>query len=240
MRIEDDMLMAFVDGELDEVNRARVERAVADDPELRRRLEAQQRLRAQLAAHYAPVAEEDVPQRLRAMLEPQVADLAAFRARRARPAWQSFAAIAATLVVGLFAGQMLPLDRVAPVAVEDGALVAQGPLAEALDNQLASTQAPDAVTRIGVSFARADGQLCRTFDTAPIAGLACRADSGWQLVVTSVGGGAAQAEGGYRQAGSGGAIVLQAAQEMMVGAPFDAEAELRARASGWQRPPVED
>ena len=50
MAIDDALLMAFVDGELDEVSRARVERAVAEDPDLRARLEQQQRLRDRLSA----------------------------------------------------------------------------------------------------------------------------------------------------------------------------------------------
>ena len=68
MTIDDDLLMAFADGELDEVTRARVERAVAEDPALKARLEVQQRLRARLAAHYGPAVDEAVPERLRAML----------------------------------------------------------------------------------------------------------------------------------------------------------------------------
>lgn len=239
IRIDDDILMAFVDGELDELGRARVEQAAAGDPELRRRLEAQQRLRARLAAHYGPIAEEEVPERFRSMLDSEVVDLSAARARRERPAWQGFAAIAATLVLGVFAGQMLPSGG-GPVAVEDGALVARGALAEALDTQLASAPAPGDSTRIGVSFASADGRLCRTFETAPMAGLACRGDGGWRLVVTSAGPGGAPAAGGYRQAGSASALVLQAAQEMMAGEPFDAEAERRARASGWRTAPDAD
>jgi len=90
MQIDDDLLMALADGELDDVTRARVERAVGEDPALKARLEVQQRLRARLAAHYAPAVEEKVPERLRAMLETNVVGFAP--ARRARPMWQSFAA----------------------------------------------------------------------------------------------------------------------------------------------------
>src|SRR5437868_4426971 len=138
--IDDDLLMAYADGELDEISRARVERAVAADPALRARLEQQRKLRATLAAFYGPAAEEEVPERLRAMLETNVADLAAARARRTRPArplWQSFAALAATLVVGLALGRTLLLPAGGPIGVQDGVMVAQGPLAATLDTQLA-------------------------------------------------------------------------------------------------------
>ncbi|MBX3562301.1 MAG: anti-sigma factor [Sphingomonas sp.] len=233
MGVNDDMLMAYLDDELDSDARAAIEAALAADPALRDRLETQRRLRDRLTAHYGPVADEPVPERLRALLEPsdeKVVDFAAARVRRARPVWQNFAAIAATLVLGLVIGRGLPSDS-GPIAIEDGMMVARGSLAEALDTQLASAQAPDATTRIGISFARADGSLCRTFDGADFSGLACREAQGWRVMTTA--GGSGGQTGGYRQAG-GAAIVLQAAQEMMAGEPFDADAERRARDADWR------
>ena len=234
--IDDDLLMAYADGELDEIARARIERAVAADPALRARLEQQQRLRATLAAFYNPTAEEAVPERFRAMLDTDVVDFAAAKARRARaarPLWQNFAALAATLVLGLALGRTLLLPAAGPVGIENGNMVAQGQLATALDTQLASAQAPDAATRIGTSFAATDGRLCRTFDSGAMAGIACRGEQGWQLMMTSAGSGGQRSD--YRQAGSAAPLVAQAAQELMAGDPFDAAAERQARDSGWRR-----
>lgn len=230
MTMDDELLIAFADGELDEVSRARVERAIADDPALKARLETQQRLRARLAAHYAPAAEEEVPERLRAMLESNV--VAFPTVRPARPIWQSLAALAATLVLGLALGRTL--DAPGPVGVEDGTMVARGALAEALETQLASAQPSDAATRIGISFQGADGRLCRTFDSETVSGLACRNETGWRLVMTGTGT-AAAARGQFRQAGSGNPLVLEAAQDIMAGEPLDGAAERRARDSGWRR-----
>jgi hypothetical protein len=227
MERDDDLLMAYADGELDEVSRARVERALAEDPELRARLAQQQRLRATLAAHYGPAAEEEVPERLRAMLETNVVR---FAPAGPRPLWQSLAALAATLVLGLALGRTL-LAPAVPVGIAHGTMVAQGPLADALETQLASAQPADAATRIGLSFAASDGRLCRTFDGAAVSGLACRDDRGWQLVMTTAAPGGPR--GDYRQAGSS-PLVAQAAQELMTGEAFDAEAERRARDSGWR------
>ena len=112
-------------------------------------------------------------------------------------------------------------------------MVAQGQLASALDTQLASAQAPDAATRIGTSFAATDGRLCRTFDSAAMAGLACRGDAGWQLIMTTAG--SASQHGEFRQAGSANPLVAQAAQDLMAGEPFDAAAERHARDAGWRR-----
>ena len=231
--IDDDMLMAFVDGELDEVNRARVERAVAEDPALQARLEQQRRLRDRLAAHYGPVVEEEVPERFRALLEANIVTFPAARPRPARPLWQTLTALAATLVLGLAIGRtLLAPGGSGPFGVQGGTMVAQGDLATALDTQLASAQAQDAPTRIGVTFARGDGRPCRTFDSQAAAGIACRGDNGWQVMMTAAGSGGQRTD--YRQAGSGNVLVQQAAQEMMAGEPYDDAAERRARDSGWR------
>lgn len=233
MAMSDDMLMAWLDGELNADDRATVTAALAADPALQARLERQRRLRARLTARYDPVADEPVPDRLRMMLEPKVVDLTGVRARRPRPVWQSLAAIAATLVFGIAIGTRVPGGSAAgPVAVENGRMVAAGQLADALDRQLASTQAPDAPTRIGVSFARADGQWCRTFDSEALSGLACHDDGRWQMIVTATG--SQPAPGEYRQAGSVAPVVLERAQELMAGEPLDAAGERRAQEAGWR------
>lgn len=232
MVITDERLMAWLDDELDAAAREEVEAALAADAGLRDRLETQRQLRDRLTARYNPVADEDVPAHLRAMLEPKIVDLGAERARRTRPIWQSVAAIAAALVLGIAIGRAT-LDGGGPVAVENGVMIARGSLATVLDTQLASAQAPDAETRIGVSFAGTDGRLCRTFEDAALSGLACHDARGWQVVVAAPGSPAQRSD--YRQAGSGSPLALQAAQEMMAGEPLGAEAERRARDSGWRQ-----
>jgi hypothetical protein len=159
-----------------------------------------------------------------------VVSLRAAREKRQRPLWRNLGTIAASLAVGLMAGQLIPLQRGGPIGMEGDALVAQGSLAEALDTQLASAQAPDAATRIGVSFADRQGRFCRSFDSAALAGLACQEGGNWRVVMTapSEAGDARQ----YRQAGS--SIVLATAQEMMAGAPLDAEGERAAMTAGWK------
>jgi hypothetical protein len=228
MRIEDETLMAFVDGELDEIARRRIAAAAAQDPELAGRIAAQRRLKARLDAHYGPAAEEEVPERLRALLEHSVVPIAP---RRTAPAWRAAAALAASLLIGLAIGRTLPDG--APVRADAQGLYAQADLARALETQLASSQPADAPVRIGLSFTATDGALCRTFEGAALSGLACRAEAGWRLVLTAPGAGAAAGDG-YRQAGAGVAV-MEAAQEMMAGDPFDAAAEQAARARGWRR-----
>lgn len=239
MRIDDELLMAFVDGELGAPEREAVENALRADPTLRAKIEAQRRLRARLADHYGPVASEDVPETLLAMLgakppvpDAQVASLGAARAKR-RPArrWRDLGAIAATLAVGVLAGQLIPQGS-GPFASSDGVLVARGSLADVLETQLASSKQPDRPTRIGVTFADRAGRFCRTFDAPEATGLACREGGSWTVLVTAPPTSGRGAE--YRQAGS--SLVLEAAQDMMAEAPLNADAEKAAVQGGWKTP----
>lgn len=229
--IEEELLMAHIDGEVDAPTAARVARALAEDDELRAVAEAQKRLRSRLAEHYGPVAGEEIPERFRAMLESNVVRLAAAREKR-RPVlgWRMAGAMAASFAVGMIAAQMIPEGPTA-TGVTGERLIAAGPLARALDTQLASEQSGSEPTRIGVSFAAKDGRLCRTFESGVTAGLACREDQGWHVVTSAA---ARPARGGeYRQAASGTALVMRVSQDLMSGDPFDARAERRARDTGW-------
>lgn len=233
--VSDEMLMAYVDGELDAVGRETVERALAESPTLREEVERQRFLRGALAAHYAPVADEAVPERLRAMLTGgagggTAVDFAAARERR-RPrfALPHFAAMAASLAAGVVATQ-LTLAPDGPVAVEDGAMIAQGALAETLETRLASAQPAGAETRVGLTFEDRGGRMCRTFEARALSGIACREQAGWVLAMTAEG--ASRPDAGYRQASA--PVLMEQAQAMMAGGPLDAAAEAAAKARGWR------
>ncbi|MCP1470884.1 hypothetical protein J3E64_002577 [Sphingobium sp. OAS761] len=228
--IDEAMLMALVDGELDEVNRRRVERAVAADPALAERLATHRRLRARLSGHYAPVAEEAVPKRFLALLEQESTMVPM---RRRAPAWRGWAtggAIAASLVLGLGIGRFSSGTDAGPIGLHNGNLVAQGALADALDTQLASAQ-DDAAIRIGLSFRRKGGGWCRSFDGV-VAGVACRQGKDWQVKQALPGAGHHAAT--YRRASSADARIMDTVESLIDGAPVDAVGEKMARSSGWQ------
>lgn len=247
MKITEEMLIAFADGELDPKERETVMRAVAADPELGRKLAAHQRLRSTLSGHFEPLAEEPVPERFKALLaqrqpggDDNVVSLAAVREGRKdrverdgrrgwRPGWSNFAAIAATLVLGLAIGRSM--HDGSPVGVSGRGMVARGELAEALDTRLASAQDAGAETRIGLTFRNKDGDICRTFDGAAIAGLACRRGKRWRLDQLLPG---TSAGSDYRQASAGDPRLAASVQDMIEGAPFDAQAEKTARDEGWK------
>ncbi|BBD97531.1 anti-sigma factor [Sphingobium amiense] len=226
--IDEAMLIALVDGELDEVNRRRVERAVADDPALAARLADHRRLREQLSAHYAPVAQEPVPPRLQALLEEAATVTPIIRPKRRMAGWAMGGAIAASLVLGLGIGRMSG-GEAGPIGVRDGVMVAQGPLADALDRQLASAQ-DGAAIRMGLSFRRKGGGWCRTFDGA-VAGVACRDGQDWRVEQALPG--AAQTSD-YRQAASADPRLMATVESLMAGDAADAAAERAAQEAGWR------
>lgn len=226
--IDEAMLIALVDGELDEVNRRRVERAVADDPVLAQRLNMHRQLRERLSGHYAPVAQEPIPERLRALLENGGTVTPLVRPRSRWQGWAGASAIAASLVLGLCIGRFSGGED-GPVAMQGGVMVAQGALADALDTQLASAQQGDRL-RIGLSFRRKGGGWCRSFDGA-MAGVACREGKDWQVQQILPGAGP---EMPYRQASSADARVMVTVDALIDGAPLDATGERAAQINGWR------
>lgn len=253
--IDDDTLMAYADGDLSAEAAARVEAAIDEDPTLLRKIERFRNVKRILKKTYDSVVDEPVPEHLRALLgdvassepeAPRVIDLAAAREQRTQapaastpqrrftpPAW---AAMAASLVVGLFVGRMMMPQETGLFAVEDGQLVARSELAEVLNTRLASDEANAAApTRVGFSFRARDGQYCRTFThteaDSGVSGLACETGGQWAVRVTA----SETAPGGaYRQAGSTAPQVLAAVDELIAGEPLEAAQEREARDRRWR------
>ncbi|ASJ90662.1 anti-sigma factor family protein [Porphyrobacter sp. CACIAM 03H1] len=239
MRVTEELLAAYADGELDPAGQAEVEAAIAANPALEGKIAAHRALKATLAAHYAPIAQEAVPPGLAALLATpaqdggagaaEVVSLAAARQKRGLPAsfrrWAPFAgpALAASLILAI----VQPWQSGTPEGY------AGGDLATALDTQLAATQAGQTDTRILLSFARENGDLCRAWRGADSGGIACRDDTGWKIERQFALAAAPGTE--FRQAGSE-TDLLAAAQDMAAGEALDAEGERAARSRGWKQP----
>ncbi len=231
MSVSEERLMAFADGELSGAERAEIEAALANDAALRERLAVHRRLRTRLSAAFDGVMDEPAPARLTAALSPPSAPEVVSLAERRRVRWaaREWGAIAASTVLGLVVGVGVMNARAPLIAADGGGLVARGALAHALDTQLAADEA--GTVRIGLSFRARDGRYCRTFDLTQggAAGLACRANEGWNvaMAVASAGGGE------VRQAGAP-AEILTAVEGMIAGEPLDGAGEERARADRWR------
>lgn len=227
MTFDHDTIMAYVDGELDLVTARRIEQAADGDTALAAQIAQQRALKARLSAHFDPVLSEAVPERLTRPLD--VAALPSSRPQR-RFGWPTMAAMAASLALGLVVGPRILAPDSAPVGIKDEVLVAQGPLADALDSQLASAQSRSGDVRIGLTFQDRQGAVCRSFDSAAVAGIACRQNDQWAVRQAMTG----AAQSPYRQAGAGD--LAEAIDAMRAGDVADAATERAWQASGWTAP----
>ena len=243
MNFSEETLMAYADNELDAQTRTAVEAAMAKDPELARRVAQHKALRGKLRVVFDKALEESVPQRLidAARGVPSVrreGNVIPLR-RKAPPrkAWPQWVGLAASLVVGLIIGQaLLRGPQSGPItAARDGRLTANGVLAQALSEQLASTQPGQAPVHIGISFKSKTGAYCRTFsvhDSTALAGVACREHDEWH--VQTLAQSTTPQTGSYRQAASETPkSVTQAVEDTIVGDALDAHAEQLARDKNW-------
>jgi anti-sigma factor RsiW len=244
--------MAYVHGELDAPARAEFEAAMRDDPDIERSVAQYRELRARIQAAYAPELSEPVPEQLRAAVrapsrspQSEAIDMQSARAavterssqsRHLR--WRSMTSLAAGLVIAVGVG-FFAWHRSQSVMIENlgGSLVAGGPLAQALTNQLAGGPASGGV-RIGLSFLAKTGNYCRTFTisgAASRAGLACHHADRWEIRALTQPEVAA-GESGYRTAGSGlPPSIIAAIQGEISGEPLDRAAEIAARSQGWRQ-----
>lgn len=228
--VDDDLLMAYADGELDGAATARVEQALEADPSLAERLGVFVSTRSALKAAFdpPPAVSPQLAATVRAMATaaPQVVALSSHRA--ARPVWQP-AALAASLAlaVGLGAGWFMGGTAPAPAP--------QMALAHGVEAVLASLPSgrsaalPDG-HRVSVlaSFEDSRGTLCREITQEGAGGamlaVACAAGSGWELrfaMATGTGGDS------YRPASAPEALDAWLAATG-AGAPLTPEAEAAA------------
>lgn len=226
--IEDEEFFAWLDGELEDEAAARVAALVAASPELAARAAEHRALEGRLRGAFAPVMEAaPIPH----FAPAKVVDFGARKAEReARrfgiPQW---AAMAATLALGLVVGQFVGDHSGAPIESRNGTLVAAASLNQALDKELASASAGGAI-RVGLTFRDRDGSICRSFSGQAGSGLACRAEGAWRIKGLFP----SAREGDYRMAAGEDPRLAALIDERIAGEPFDAAAERAALERSWR------
>ena len=183
--VTDETFFAWLDGELDPQEAERIAAEVAADDNLAER--AKQHRAMQCSAE-GPIRSPARRRSARAAAcrcsQAGTGDHRLCRGQRSREArrWTplpQWAAVAATLAVGIFVGTMVPQRSNAPVEVQGGKIYAAAALDHALDTQLAS--APSGDVRIGLTFRDPGGAICRSFTQPVVSGLACRDNGRWQV-----------------------------------------------------------
>ena len=219
---------AWLDGELDGADANRVAKRVAADPALAALAGQHRALGAGLRDAFAPVIDQSPPA---PSFGAAVIELQARRDARRPARLPQWAAIAATLVVGLVAGQLTVSPSDAPIETRGGTMVASASLDRALDSRLASAEGNGAV-RVGLTFRSTDGTICRSFTDQGASGLACRADDHWR--VEALFGAERGAGDDYRMAAGDDPRLASLIDERISGEPFDAASEKSARDLGWR------
>lgn len=234
----DEKFFAWLDGELGPSEAAQIEARVASDSALARLAERHRAFAARLKLSFDSVAEIPPPEELLATIRnerTQVIDLGAARLATMSGWWPmvpQWAAMAATLAIGVFFGTMMGTDRGrAPLAFEGDTLYAVGALDHALDTRLAAVPVTDDI-RIGVTFRDQSGAICRSFTQTGASGLACRSGNGWQL--RGLFGAPVAQDGSYRMASGTDPELAAMIDSTITGEPFDEELEKAARSRGWR------
>lgn len=231
MSWRDEDILAYVDGEMDAQTQARFEAAMQDDAELAARTEAQRRLSNKVRSHYAPIANEAVPDRFSELLgadqpaaRPGLLDQ--IRAYLERPVLVQAGGALASLMIGLFFGALF-LAPGGGISGETSFAGAQ--LASALDRPAGNDD-----WQMAVTFRDNEGHYCRAFSGRETAteGLACRETQGWRVRLLINQGG--QDNGGYQLAGSAlPPALLETIDALIDGEPLDAEAIEIAAEADW-------
>lgn len=232
MRMDDETLMAFADGELTGAEADEVARAVAADPALAARVDLFRKTRAALAEPAPAPSEADaalIAQIRAAAAAATVAQVATHKAglntapTPAPAANRNWAptAVAASLVMALGLGWWSGLL--------DGGSAAGGlsPAVVAALDSVPSAQTRDSFTAIA-SFQTADGTLCREYETTepPQIAVACRQEGAWvQRFAATL-----EAADGYVPASGTVEAVEALLGDLGAGEPLTPEAEAEALA----------
>lgn len=247
-RFRDDILVAFVDGELDAATREQVAQAAARDPEIRQRVDMFRRTGELSRGAFSSVLEEPVPQRLLDTVHRTGGGTTPVASAGAR--WAPLAMAASLVAVSFFSLGTLVSPFEEPAQRDGGPLALEDPLF-----QRALERSADGVTVAGArhayavtprfTFRTADGDYCREFDLSPrdagrgFRGIACRQRGTWRtamLLARAPAGIAAPARDAYVPAsGEGGDPVGDAIARMIDGEPLRPAEVQRAVEQEWKQ-----
>ena len=231
---DDEEFYAWLDGELDDEAASKVAARVAADPALTNLAEQHRALGMTLRNAFDPIASSPVSEHILAAARTgaSVIDFGTSNDRRSgRFGLPQWAAIAATLVVGLVTGMMMQSGSASPVEASNGRLVAAASLDKALDAQLASSAQNDPV-RIGLTFRDGSGAICRSFTDTGSSGLACQDRGQWRI--RGLFGAPEGQQGDFRMAAGADPALAALIDSTIAGDAFDAAQERAAKERGWR------
>jgi hypothetical protein len=247
--LTDELLVAYVDDELDTSQRAMVKAVLERNPALSRRADEMRLARDLLREAFPLQPDAVVPGRI----DGAATHLAAACARHRRPARKASGfryrwshAIAAGLLLCMVAASYLVLrpasDEQRPMVTALTEIRPENPLHGVLEStasaQLVKIPGEDAAVRTVLTFQAKDGRYCREFeilsDSGSSTGIACREQGHWSTEVLASGV-AVPADGNFYTpaGGSDEAAVAEVFEGLVQGEPLGVEEETRLLAAGW-------
>jgi hypothetical protein len=241
MTITDDMLSAYLDGELSPADAAMVKAAVEADPALAQRLKSLKAATRRFTAVVRGIDAEPMPASVEALLNAKTDNVVQFRRpKRETPKWAVPAAMAASLVAIVVAtgnlGRMPGLDA-------GDLIVAAGPVDPHSDLHRALEKTPSATdfavrggsVRPVATFRVADGALCREFvalsDAHAARAVACRGDRQWTVKIAAE---EAAAGGGYQPASGPASAINAFVNSAIAGDALGPDEESALIKGGWR------
>jgi hypothetical protein len=250
--ITDELLVAYVDDELDAAQRAMVCSVLDSNPALCRRADEMRLARDLLREAFPLRPDARIPEPIDAAAN-RLAEACARRSSHRRPAprfqkrWKyataaGFAlcvAVAASYLAWRVGSERTPqpvtaLTRIGP----DTAL--HGVLESAPSAEVINVPAEDAAVRAVLTFRAKDGRFCREFEILAgsgggSTGIACREHGEWRAEVMLSAAAAPPDSNYYTPAGqSDEPAVAEVAERLIQGDPLSAQEEASLLASGWR------
>ena len=252
-RKDDELLSAYIDGELPPDDAAALVERMASEPALVRRLEAMRSGDAAVRAVYEKLDQEPLPEGVTQLLStagdaPLKDRVVAFRGR-GMPRfvnWPVAVAAGVALVAGFLAlRQMQEVPQLGPVdALVAGEFDTDGEILDLLEHGISGRPEVVADTgemRVILSFESESGTYCRQLYVTDVGqsahGVACKGRSGWEL--EAVAPGAPGTPGAQFQAAAGDApAAVSSAVENLIGPrdPLSVEEEMSLISTAWKIP----
>ena len=240
----DARLSAYLDDELSEADRQKVEALLINDPEIAERLEALALADSDFADYAGQI--DEMPMSEGAAVEPESAEIISF------PLWKrglrfvdEHRAIAAGLVVAAMTATALPIltaHDVAPERYNSGSMVlASSDLGEVLRTTASGETHSDSGAEYApqFSFISASGEPCRVVDLTSASEaarlIACQRADHWQVEQAAYSEPAQGVQNTFQTAsGPGSEAIEHALDELMAAAPLSLAEEEQLIEAGWQ------
>lgn len=253
--ITDELLVAYIDDELDEAQRAMVCSVLETSPALCQRAEEMRLSRDLLREAFPLQSASSIPAPIDAAATRLADACAKPSSRRARGfhfrnGWKYATAAAVVLSVAVSAGYLGWRVGKGPAQQPVTRLLQIGPgtkLYSVLEStpsaEVLNISAESAAVRAVLTFRAKDGRFCREFEVLALAqgstGIACRDSQGEWRAEVLLSAAAAPSDSNYYSpaGGSEEPAVAGVAERLIQGDPLSAQEEARLLSSSWRTPP---